>query len=358
MIFSQQNNSKRKREKYNFIIPDSSNPEDIRFVKDLTNDSYALDLDNIFCVFKSIDEIIYLIYSNEEGSIISFKLIDNKKINEIKNAHNFYITNFRHYLDIKNQRDLILSLSSDDSNIKLWNINCLECLLNINLIKENGYLYSVCFLNDNNQNYIITSYSIFESIIVIDFRGNKIKEINDSQNKTYFIDIYYDNLLYKIYIITGNDGYVKSYDYNENKIYHKYFDNLNNIEESCICNSIIINDKQDLIKMIESNEDGNIRIWNFHSGELLNKIKLGNIKLFGICLWNSKYLFVGCANKKIKLLELKNGKIIKNLDGHNECVTTLKKIVHPQFGNCLISQSLDNTIKLWINKRYTNNIEL
>ena len=80
-----------------------------------------------------------------------------QKITEIKNAHNNVTTNFRHYLDVINKRDLILSISAYENNIKLWNINNFECLLNLQNINKGGCLYSACFLNDNNQNYIITS---------------------------------------------------------------------------------------------------------------------------------------------------------------------------------------------------------
>jgi WD40 repeat protein len=103
--------------------------------------------------------------------------------------------------------------------------------------------------------------------------------------------------------------------------------------------------------MIESSLDGNIRIWNFHSGLLLKKIKVNNYGLFGICLWNRKYLFVGSDDNTIKLIELKNGKVIMSLTCHNNYVVTIKKIYHPKYGECLISQGLKNEqIKLWKNK--------
>ena len=49
-------------------------------------------------MFKSINtfDILYLIYTNENKSILFFDLINNKKIIEIKNAHNKFITNFRY----------------------------------------------------------------------------------------------------------------------------------------------------------------------------------------------------------------------------------------------------------------------
>ena len=71
---------------------------------------------------------------------------------EIKNAHNKVIANFRYHLDNKNKRDLIISISPEDNNIKLWNINNLECLLNLSNIYEEGLINSACFLEDYNNN--------------------------------------------------------------------------------------------------------------------------------------------------------------------------------------------------------------
>ena len=53
--------------------------------------------------------------------------IDYKKLCE--NAHIRYITNFAH--SIYNNKDLIISISTDDSNIKLWNIDNWSCILNL-----------------------------------------------------------------------------------------------------------------------------------------------------------------------------------------------------------------------------------
>ena len=35
--------------------------------------------------------------------------------------------------------------------------------------------------------------------------------------------------------------------------------------------------------------------------------------MFGICLWNDDYLFVCCGDNSIKLIDLKNKKVIKQL---------------------------------------------
>ena len=53
----------------------------------------------------------------------------------------------------------------------------------------------------------------------------------------------------------------------------------------------------------------------------------------------------------IYLVELNNGLIVKNLSGHNDDVVGIKKINHPQFGECLISQGWESDqIKIWLIK--------
>ena len=56
-------------------------------------------------------------------------------------------------------------------------------------------------------------------------------------------------------IITGHFCYIKSYNYNQNKIYHKYYNN----DDGKGHYYIIINDNDINIKLIESYNDGNIR---------------------------------------------------------------------------------------------------
>ena len=95
---------------------------------------------------------------------------------------------------------------------------------------------------------------------VFNLNGIKIKEINNSNEDTYFIDTYYDNKLSKIFIIVCCRNYSKSYDYSNNKLYQKYSNKLDFSERPCY---IIIKTIDKIVKLFESNFDGNIRIWNF-----------------------------------------------------------------------------------------------
>ena len=340
----------------------NSNPSKFHFFKNIVEDSYSSDGINIFSetfnLFISVDNIFYLIYTNKNRSIILFDLINNQKISEIKNAHSNGITSFKYILDKNNKRDLVMSVCSKNNEIKLWSINKLEILLNIKNINLDGIIRSACFLNDNEQIYIVTSnfnynysYNI-EPIKVFDIKGKKIKEINHSKDITFFIDSYYDKNLNRNYILTGNSGNSKSYDFLENNIYHIYSDGE---KEYRIFHNIIINDKEKIVKFIVIGNDAYIRIFNFHTGEILEKIYIKNDNLlnynmiYSICLWNNDYLLIGSSDNAIKIVDMNSGKIINNLYGHKSEILTIKKTFLHKYGECLISQANDQ-IKLWINE--------
>ena len=271
-----------------------------------------------------------------------------KTIKELKNCHNEYITNLRYYYDSLNNQDLVMSISSKDNNLKIWNINNWECILNIDNANKNGSLYSACFLADNNNIYILTSnvnkIGEPEKIKVFNFKGKVIKEINDSNINTVLIDNYFDNNCHKNYILTGNIKCVKSYDFNKNKLYRTFYEKNNNHSHG----SLLINSNEEIIKLIESCTDGEIRIWNFHSSLLLSKIKVSDKFLYGICLLDQNHIFVASEDKTIKLIDIKNLISAQSLNGHDNAVLTVKKIMHPKYGLILISQGLnEDGINIW-----------
>src|SRR3712207_9253464 len=46
------------------------------------------------------------------------------------------------------------------------------------------------------------------------------------------------------------------------------------------------------------------RSWNFHSGDMMKKIQVEKgLPLVGICLWSNEFLFVGCTDNSIRLIE-------------------------------------------------------
>ena len=89
----------------------------------------------------------------------------------------------------------------------------------------------------------------------------------------------------------------------------------------------------------------------FSFGNFIKKIKVTeNSWLFGICLWNDDYLFVGCGDKTIKLVDFKKERIINNIVGNKNKILSLKILFHPKYGKCLVSQGYEKEqIKLYVN---------
>ena len=326
-----------------------SNSNNLKYFKDLVKDSYTITYsDNSFIIFKSFNNILYSLYSNKNNSILCFNILDNKKIIEIRKPHKEKITNFRHHLDDYNERDLLLSISSKDNNLKVWYFQNFECIFNFENINKNGYLNSACFLNDKNDIYILSSHYRFsarttEPIKIFDLKGNKIKEVEASNETTVFLDTFYDKKLNKKFIITGNFKYVKSFDYENNCIYKVYDDSDYKYHDSIV----VLNNNETKIKMFESSGDGNIRVWDFHKAKLIKKIRVNKTGIYGICLWNKDYIFVG-SKKTLKLVNIKSEDVDITFRGHTNEIVTLKKFIHPIYGECLLSQAREEySIKLW-----------
>ena len=196
-------------------------------------------------MFKAINDITYLIYTNN-FSIISFDIDDNIIQFEIKNAHNNGIASLRYYKDNINKKDLFISLSGE-YNIKLWNFNTVELIVDLgNVYIYNPYfgfrMKSVCFLNENNQAYIIASDK------VLNFKGELVKDLNIIKGGIIdSIDVYYDKKYNKAYIIYINECFIVSIDYNENKLYKRYSERSVNF-----CGGFfIIKEKDEITEIIE-----------------------------------------------------------------------------------------------------------
>ena len=316
-------------------------------------DSYISDG---FCIFTSINDILYLIYSNH-NSIIAYDLNNTQKICEVKNAHEDedYISSFKHILDKNQKKDLLLSISYDSNYLKLWDIKNFELLCYIKDIYSDGFLFCAHFLLEQNKNqndlYILTSNCYFSSssgpIKKFNLKGEQIDIINKSEGlDVFYLTDFYDSITKKQYLIGAIKGGIISFDLENNQIYKSFSEDNSNFHFYIIINK---ENKEGIIQIIESSADGKIRIWDFHGGKLLYKININNNWLFGMCLWDNQYIFVGDGDSGIKLVDLLTGKIMNQLSDINGRIITIKKIKLKKFGECLISQRyLKGGIKLWI----------
>ena len=338
-------------------------PDEVNSFINLTYDSFSYyNYDNSFIIFITITNELYLVYATEAKTIKCFNLLDKKPIIEIKDSNENikYITNFRHFYDEYNKRDLLMSICGIKNNIKVWNVNNWDFIIELKDIYKTGNIFSACFINDNeNKNiYLIASNcTLFKSsqcLKIFDLKGNYLKEIKKSNEKTYFIDIYYDIKQNTNYIVTVNKENIKAYIYEKNEMYKTYQEKKEKTPKLIIDDyhyNYVINDFESILQLIECCDDGYIRIWDFHMANLIKKINVNKNCIYSLCLWNNKYLFGASEDKTIKLIDLKDGLLIKELGFNCDQLCTIKKIIHPDYGECLISQGYKKEqIKLWYNK--------
>ena len=318
-------------------------------INNIIFDSYCpTDIDYSFAVFISFkNNNAYIVYADMHKYIYCHNLMKNQKEKAIKNAHVEPISSIRYYCN--NKKEYIMSISYKNRQIKIWNFNNWQEIVNIKEIYPEGFLYSACFIKDNHKIYFLTSNWVdtnsADLIRIYDLQGKRVNVINESNENVLLMDIYFDKEKNTNYIIISNRGYIKSYNYNKNKLYSKYQDIGNNSK----INSFIIYKENNILKIIESSDNGTIRLWDFHSGILNYKFSLENIWFGGICLYNNDHILVGCGDKTIKLISLKIGAVVKTLTGHEGKVCCIKKLNIDKLGKCFFSLGKDNKIRTWKN---------
>ena len=86
---------------------------------------------------------------------------------------------------------------------------------------------------------------------------------------------------------------------------------------------------------------------------MVKKIKISNkcdnIRLYGLLLWKEDYLIVNDdTHRALEIIDLKYNKVVSFIDNkHKESVRCIKRISHPNYGECLLTGGDDHTIKLW-----------
>lgn len=367
---------------------DNKKTENVKFYKYQTkNLKQFKTTQNIynFILFESIYKKIFLInvYSTSLSSyhISIYNYLTYEKITEIKNAFEDIIK-IKHFLDTINRRDLILAFTTKkrwgNGELKIWDFKTCKCLFKFSdYFKENNFdkyeIYPIdaSLINVANKNYIIICFCLihkenkteYDYIYLFDFSGNKIR-IDAGNSHIKSIDKYYDAILKKNFLIIDY-GLIASYDFNPSKVYKIY-------ENSAGYNYKITVNLEGKILLIGINYwNKKVRIWNFHTNELLTEYnnlfeKVKGIPISGNAFfWNKYYLIITIDierhgrggkrnrdyNKHIKMINLKTENFVKNsitefVDKDDKEIV-FNKINYPKFGECLITEINYNKIILW-----------
>ena len=324
----------------------NTNPKNLYYKKNICNTAHKTNMiDKVFCAFSSFKKQNLVVWGNY-NHLEFFDIDEDKIINTISNAHNSTIYCCRHYPDIRNKIDYILTTSLDYS-IKVWNVNKFSCDVFIRNAYMTKNIFSACLLLNEYSNhiYIVTS-CVNDFMKLYDFTGKYRFTFGNRDGNTFFVNSYFDIKNKKYYIINGNGNDVKSYYGKNGKLYNKY----QGLPRSFHTGAVIYETKIEVI-LIEIDGNGYIRMWNFHNANLIKSIYTNSfLNLRGICLWNYKYLIIGANDHQVKIVDIKQGKISKNFKEHTATICTIEKINSKKYGECLLSQGMDGTIKLWSSK--------
>ena len=234
-----------------------------------------------------------------------------------------------------------------DYSIKIWNVNNFLCQTWIKNAYMTKNIFSACMLLNeySSHSYLVTS-CVNDFMKLYDLTGKYKFSFGFKDANTFFVNSYFDIKNKKYYVINGNGMDVRSYNAKNGQLYNRY----QGLPRSFHTGAVIYETKTEII-LVEIDGNGYIRMWNFHTAELLKAIFTSSfLNLRGICLWNYKYLIVGANDHQIKIVDLKQGKISKSFKEHTATICTLEKINTKLYGQCLLSQGMDGSIKLWSTK--------
>ena len=179
--------------------------------------------------------------------------------------------------------------------------------------------------------------------------GQFLKDINNTEkNKTRFIIPWYNELNEQFYIIECCEDLLIVVNVLHNEIYSRLDE-----ERFKIYSSGFVHKEGQIDYLYVSNSSSEIKVWNLINKELVKIIKISdkynNRRLYGLLFWNERYLLVNDDTKKaIKVIDIKQNKVVSQINNlHNASVRCLKRINHPEYGECLLTGGDDQKIKLW-----------
>ena len=336
----------KKAEKKKEEVVNDDGKMDLKFKKDIaTNSIKKSSGTQTFALFKSLKGDAILSWATDEKTIELYDLEKETPIKAKKDAHTKDIYCCRHFIDKKTNSDLLIS-SSYENSIKVWNVDNMDApIVMVDKPHSSGFIFSCCILSHEklNKNYILSSADN-DAIKVFDFNGKFIKEGIKFNGYINLLSTYYDKKEDKFLVIDANSRNIEVFDFNDLSKSYRYF----KLKIDCVHSFFIIyeNENTNQVQLIDSNMNGFIHIWDFHTAECLKSIPI-ETAINGICLWDNQYAISTGKNKQIKIIDLNEGKVIRSLEFHTKDTLSVQKINLTKYGDCLISHGLDKCLKLW-----------
>ena len=287
-------------------------------------------------------------YSNKSHiSVISLK--DNQEKHKLE-GHISRIKSIRYFMNPQNKKEYLISVDTK-YKIIVWDLNNNYSKIFEKIINYKNIINDILMIFINNKTFIVTSAITSENYTkVININDdNEIFEIKNSFGLYIFNLSYWHNKKNdNHYIIQCGKCKVLISEYQNKEDYaiietnEKYPNNLGSVVYS--------RNNKDYLAF--SSTFGLIIIYDLLNKVQIEKFILNNSFLVNIVKWNEKYLLTIDVNKKrILIISLDIYKIvcsivIPQIFSHERYV---KKLIHPLYGESLISIGNDYKIKLYVN---------
>jgi hypothetical protein len=333
-----------------------SNPMEMTFKNDITDKLQKIyAIDSLFCAFTTYEGLSYVAWANSNPNLFNnftveiFDIMNNRIIKSLDEFNTFYIYTVRHFFDKNLKKDYILT-TSVSKTCKVYDCNNFSNILVLKECQNSSFLYSALIIFDDLSPispFVITS-APNENLNIWDFDTKLIRSINTKEDHTYYLDVFYDNRNYKkdIFIINVNGKNVKLYNYRTGVLFKTFFSGKfdNGILWHMSASVKYINN---IPCLFESNGGGNFNIWDIDNGNSLFNLRIKKSCLRGVCIWNDEHVLVAGSDKCLYVIDYLNKKIIGKLTGHKNVVCTVQKIIHPIYGESILTGALDGKIKLY-----------
>ena len=175
--------------------------------------------------------------------------------------------------------------------------------------------------------------------------GSFIKNINKSNLiQIYYLIFWRNKKQNEDYLIELGNGINHIINLNNNELYAE----LKTENESYhYCGLIYNNNNKDYL--CHTAYDGIIYIWDLFDKKLFNNIDTNSCSLDYIIQWNNTYFIIADdLNNAFLIVDIKQFKVIESIgDKHTKGIVCVKKYLDNSLGECLLTGSEDNSIKLW-----------
>ena len=333
----------------------------LKFKETIYSNNCGGGCNSIFDVYLCYnDSKQYLASSNYTNYNIDITSLENNQLILSLKGHKNEIYSIRYFINKVDKHEYLIS-SDANKVVIVWNIlRNYKIIFNL-LVKYSYYrnIYSCMIINLDSFNYVIISSYTSEKTNYSENTENDCTKMYSLFNKIFIKNIYNTNNNCTRYLLswynTQNDNnYI--IECCDSKI---SINNLLKKENYCTFESAIegeeylngfIFTKNNRDFLLTGSWNGYVRIWDLFEKNETNYIKTQNCELYHLINWSNKFAII--ANKFMKfinVIDIGTLEIVliiknKNLKG----IKCIKKIIHPKYGESLLTCSEDGKINLFV----------